>query len=283
MPRILFSSKHLWTAFREMRVSVCVCEGGGVLFWCFVPCRMCKIVCLGHSAASKKPSCTVCHALQEEEEGGGSEQRHTVVYTPLPHSSILHQTVASTARMQPRIHHPRLNRLIFSRRGLWESTCFILVLLALPEAPQLFGALWVCRVIFLKRTSNTCMNKRWWDLWRFTAAHWNVKPVIYLFSFIFFAHFVISRQWLTNRLKVFWQNYTCYLFFNFCRGGFFGRDAGRSKGHERGHNTNRNHLSVPHYMQWLSVAGREKKRRDPLPVLSKQYFWQRRATVAFRS
>lgn len=158
---------------------------------------------------------------------GGSEQQHTVAYTPLPHSSILHQTVASTARMQPRIHHPRLNRLIFSRRGLWESTCFILVLLALPEAPQLFGALWVCRVIFLKRTSNTWMNKRWWDLWRFTAAHWNVKPVI-SFSFIFFAHFVISRQWLTNRLKVLLQNYMCYLFFNFC--AFFVEMQGETKG-----------------------------------------------------
>lgn len=80
---------------------------------------------------------------------------------PLLHA---YQAVASTAtelRMLPRICHPRLNRLIFSRHGLWESTCFISVLLALPEAPQLFGALRVCRVIFLKHTSTTWMNKRW--------------------------------------------------------------------------------------------------------------------------
>lgn len=101
----------------------------------------------------QKAICIVCHARR------GTEARGYV--QSLSHSSALIKQLPPqpALRMQlPRIHHPRLNRLIFSRQGLWESTCFISVLLALPEAPQLFGALRVCRVIFLKRTSNTWMN-----------------------------------------------------------------------------------------------------------------------------
>lgn len=90
------------------------------------------------------------------------------------------QALALTKQLPPhmpsRIHHPRLNRLIFSRLG-W-STCFISVLPAPLEAPQLCSVLWVCRVIFPEHASNTWMHKRWWDLWWFTAARRNVQPAL---------------------------------------------------------------------------------------------------------
>lgn len=121
-------------------------------FFCFFSCGMCCTA--GYCTPGRsKPICIVCHARR------GTDARSYV--QSLSHSSTLIKQLPPQPelRMQlPRIHHPRLNRLIFSRQGLWESTCFISVLLALPEAPQLFGALRVCRVIFLKHTSNTWMN-----------------------------------------------------------------------------------------------------------------------------
>lgn len=63
----------------------------------------------------EKPPCTLCQARR------GAATR--ICAQSLLWKLHTYQAVASTAaeqRMQPRIRHPRLNRLIFSRHGLWE-------------------------------------------------------------------------------------------------------------------------------------------------------------------